>query len=139
MNASFEFVAVYVTDSWQLGLVKMNRYTIEQRVCIGEHHLKNNECLVAAVRKYRTKYDRNGVLISSHVKTLIKIRNTGSIGDTKPTSCSKRSRSNVLMKCNRICIKWSWKILTKECSCASIVKASCPVYYSINNPILCTF
>ena len=64
-----------------LGLVKMERYTIEQRVFITEQYFKNNESLAAAVRKFHTKYGRNSVLTSSTVKRLIeKFRETGSVG-----------------------------------------------------------
>ena len=79
-----------------LGLVKMERYTIEQRVFIIEQYFKNNESLAAAVRKFHTKYGRNSVLTSSTVKRLIeKFRETGSVGDAKHTGRPKTSRSNV--------------------------------------------
>jgi len=85
-----------------LGLVKMERYTIQQRVFIIEQYLKNNESLAAAVRKFHTKYGRNSVLTSSTVKRLIeKFRETGSVGDAKHTGRPKTSRSNVNIKAVR--------------------------------------
>ena len=78
-----------------LGLVKMERYTIEQRVFIIEQYFKNNKSL-AAVRKFHTKYGRNSVLTLLTVKRLIeKFRETGSVEDAKHTGRPKTSRSSV--------------------------------------------
>jgi len=45
-----------------LGLLKMERYTKEQRVFIVEQYFKNNEGLAATVHNFRTKYGRNSDL-----------------------------------------------------------------------------
>lgn len=79
-----------------LGLIKMERYTTEQRVFIVEEYFKNKVTLVATVRTFRTKYGRNIDLTSSTVKRLIeKFKKTGSTGDAKHTGRPKTSRSDV--------------------------------------------
>ncbi|GFT56051.1 52 kDa repressor of the inhibitor of the protein kinase [Nephila pilipes] len=74
----------------------MGRYTTEQLVFIVEQYFKNNESLVTIVRKSRTKYGQDSYLTSSLVKRVIeKLRQTGSIGDAKPSGRPKASRSTV--------------------------------------------
>lgn len=64
------------------GLLKMERYTKEQRVFIAQQYIKNNEDLAVTVSNFRTKHQRNSNLTSSNVKKLIKIfEETGSISD----------------------------------------------------------
>ena len=157
IHARFEFASICAVKCCQqkknsltadsLGLVKMEHYTREQRVFIVEQYFKNNESLAATVRKFSIKYGRNIDLTSSTVKRVIgKFRETGSIGDAKHTGRPKTIRSNVNIeavrastKFSQIYAKWSWKISTKECVCASkAVEAICLMFYSIHNPILCT-
>lgn len=80
------------------GLLKMERYTKEERVFIVAQYFKNNESLAATVRNFRTKYGRNSNLTSSTVKRLIKrFKDTGSICDlTHPGRPStSRSKQNI--------------------------------------------
>lgn len=73
-----------------LGLVNMERYTIEQHVLIAEHCLRNNESLSAAVQKFHTKHRRNSVLTSSSEKRLIeKFKNSGSVRDVNHSGSPK--------------------------------------------------